>query len=293
MRRHLLLMILLSATVISAIGCAAKKKPEPALGPIAPNGFMKQWGATLDLSKDKDEADRLFLRDDLVFLYTKRNRVYTFSAKSGELLAMNQVATPASELRPPVLLGDRIVIPTLSTLEVYDRKGRKVESIELERASRSPAAVRENFLYFGQDYPRGGRLVKMDLSKKFGRTIWELMTMGGAISATPAVFEDGIYAASENGKVYAVAPDRAPLWTSLDGSVFTTEGAIIADVKADDFGVYVASTDSKLYCLDRLSGRIKWTYFGGVPLRTSAIATADRVYQMVPGRGLVAINKTE
>jgi outer membrane protein assembly factor BamB len=56
--------------------------------------------------------------------------------------------------------------------------------------------------------------------------------------------------------------------------------------------VYVACTDSKLYCIDRASGRLKWQYFAGTPLRTQPVVTADAVYQFVPGKGLVAIDKT-
>lgn len=288
--RQLLIPILLVASIWTAIGCAARKK-EPVLGPIPANGFMKQWGATLDLSREGDEADRLFLRSDLLFLYTRKNRVYTFNAASGELLARNQVASPSSELRPPVLLGEQIVIPTISTLEVYDRKGRKVESIDAGRAVRSPAAVQGTFLYIGEDYAGGGRLVKLDIARPYGRTIWELMTFG-AISAAPAVVEDGIYVASEDGRVYAVGLGRERLW-AIEGNVFQTEGPILADVKGDDFGIYVASTDSKLYCLDRNTGRIKWTYFAGVPLRNAPIVIGDRIYLLVPGRGMVAINKME
>src|SRR5262249_36739134 len=59
-----------------------------------------------------------------------------------------------------------------------------------------------------------------------------------------------------------------------------------------EFGVYVASTDSKLYCLDRASGKIKWQYFGGAPLRTAPVVIGETVYQAVPGVGVAAIDKT-
>ena len=44
---------------------------------------------------------------------------------------------------------------------------------------------------------------------------------------------------------------------------------------------------------DRQTGRIKWTYFAGRPLREPPVVLPDRVYQYVPGRGLVSIDKTE
>jgi outer membrane protein assembly factor BamB len=139
------------------------------------------------------------------------------------------------------------------------------------------------------DYPGGERLAKVDFTKAFGKTIWELLTFGG-ISAAPAVMEDAIYAGTEDARVFAVSPDRQPIW-STEGNIFRTEGPIVADLKSDDTGVYVACTDSKLYCIDRASGRLKWQYFAGTPLRTQPVVTADAVYQFVPGKGLVAIDK--
>jgi glucose dehydrogenase len=73
--------------------------------------------------------------------------------------------------------------------------------------------------------------------------------------------------------------------------VFQSDGAIHADLKIDETGLYVASEDGNLYCVDRGSGRIKWTFFGGIPLDVPPLVTPTTVYQFVPGTGLVAIDK--
>ncbi len=289
MRRQLLTLTLLAAATLAPPTGGCARRQQATLGPVPANGFVRHWGADFQLKRD--EADRLFLRDDFVFLYTRNNVVYTLSAAGGQLLAMNQVAAPRSDVRSPVLLGDKIVFPTLATMEVYDRSGRRIASVELDRPTRGPAVAQGNFLYMGVDHGRGGRLVKFDITRPFGKTLWELMTFA-AISAAPAVYEDVVYAASEDGRLYAVNAARDPVWP-IEGNTFVTAGRIVADVKVDDFGVYVASMDSKLYCLDRSTGRIKWTYYGAAPLREAPVALADRVYQYVPRRGLVAINKTE
>jgi hypothetical protein len=285
------LSLILLSLIVSSLhlaGCA-RRPPAPVMAPIPANAFQTGWRADLDLKRDS--ADRLFLRDGLVFLYTKNNRVNVISAAGGELLASNQVVSPRQELRPPVLLGDKIVYPTLLAFEVYDRRGREIETVPLERATRSPATPDENIVYVGLDYGTGGRLAKFDITRPYGRTLWELMTFG-SISAAPAVYENIIYAASEDGRVYAVDENRAPVWP-MEGNTFLTAGPVTADVKVDDYAVYIASTDSKLYALDRATGRIRWQYFGGRPLRTPPVVTQDRVYQYVPGRGLVSISKTE
>jgi outer membrane protein assembly factor BamB len=81
------------------------------------------------------------------------------------------------------------------------------------------------------------------------------------------------------------------VWALPDG-VFKTQGKFVSDIYADDFGVYAASTDTKLYCLDRVTGKIKWQYFAGVALKQAPVVTAVNVYQFVPGQGIVAIDKT-
>jgi len=118
---------------------------------------------------------------------------------------------------------------------------------------------------------------------------WELMARG-AVSAAPAVFQGVVYAGSEDGNVYAITDERLAIW-SLPGNVFATGGPIRADVKVDDTGVYVGSTDGKLYALDRVTGKIRWQYFAGVPLLTAPGLTGDTVYQFVSDRGVVAIDK--
>jgi outer membrane protein assembly factor BamB len=282
-----LLAVLTSLPILA--GCAERTRSSAAVA-VPANGFVKNWGA--DLGLKRDAAERIFVRDDLVFLYTESNRAYVLSTAGGQLLSANTITARGGEIRPPVLLGDKVVYPALATVEVYDRRGRLISSIPLDRPTRSPAAPGPgNVMYFGVDYHNGGRLLKYDITRTFGKVLWELMTFA-PISASPAVYEDAVYAASEDGRTYAVAANRDPIWP-IEGNTFMTAGRVVADLKVDDFGLYVASMDSKLYCLDRQTGRIKWTYFAGSPLREPPVVLPDRVYQYVPGRGIVSIDKTE
>jgi outer membrane protein assembly factor BamB len=45
--------------------------------------------------------------------------------------------------------------------------------------------------------------------------------------------------------------------------------------------------------LDRKSGRILWQYYGQTALKTPPRVTATLVYQWVPGKGVVAIDKMQ
>lgn len=290
-RHHCLHTLGWLATAILALvpimaGCKSKPQPQ-GLELIPANAFSRGW--QLDLEQEKDQIRQVHLAGDTLFAYTKNNRVYAVSASGGELLALMQPAPPGAVMRPPVALKDNWIIPTTSTFEIFNRNGRLSRSIDLQRATRGPATGFDHFLYVGLDYPGSGRLAKIDIDKAYARTIWELHTFG-AVSSAPAVLEDAVYVASEDGRVYAMNPERRPIW-AIEGGVFRAAGPIEADLKADENNVYVASADGHLYALDRLTGRIRWRYVAGAPLRSDPVVTDTAVYILVPNKGLVSIDK--
>jgi outer membrane protein assembly factor BamB len=282
-----LLSVLIGLLLIG--GCARYQEDQPRqLGEITSQGFVEQWRAPLTLD-DGDELQRGYLVGETLYIYSGNNRVFALDPRGGQLRHSNRIASATSAVRRPTVQGDYIIYPTRASLEVYSRAGRHLKSVPMGHSIRSPGTGAGNIVYVGLDYPIGGRLAKIDIARAYGHTVWELMTDGG-LSAAPVWYDDAIYVASEGGTVYAVNAVRAPIW-STPGNVFRTDGPVVADIKVDDTGVYVASTDTKLYCIDRLTGRIKWQYYAGRPLTTPPVLTSDRVYQFVRGQGLVALDK--
>jgi outer membrane protein assembly factor BamB len=279
--------ILLAA--LAGGGCAKKVEQEaaPTIGPIPPNSFVQHWHAPLNLSNDS--ITELHLRDSHVYAYTRNDVAYQLSRAGGDLHWVAPVKASGGVLRPPVEIKDRIVFPTATTMEIYKDNGRFERRFPLEYSTRGPATGLDNFVFVGLDYPKGGRIAAIDVARPYANIRWELLTRGG-VSSQPAIFQNIIYIGGEDGRVYAVTPDRRPHWP-LEHGVFVTDGRIVADVQVDETGVYVASTDSKLYCLDRGNGQRLWQYFGGKPITSSPHVTASTVYVNVPDRGLVALDK--
>jgi outer membrane protein assembly factor BamB len=279
----------LAAAVMTMAGCRKVAPPKPAeIGPVPANSFARAWMAPLDLRND--DLEQLHVRDHGIFAYTEGHASYTLSRQGGALTAASQVTSPATRLGPPVVLGDKIVYPTNTTLEIYDLVGKKIRTIELDFAMRSPAVGKGNTIYVGADFPGGARFIAIDIDKSYRRSPrWAFVT-GGGVSASPAMFNEQLFVGSENNRVYAVTLDRKPIWP-LEGFSFRTDGRILADLRADDFGVYIASTDTKLYCLDRDTGKIKWEYYSQHPLTDAPVVTSTTVYQAVPNLGLAAIDK--
>jgi outer membrane protein assembly factor BamB len=289
----LALCIVAVAAAAALVGCAKKvAKPEPIPEPTAVplNSFVRGWASTLELTTG-DKVKEVHAREDKVFVYTTAGQVVAMARDSGQLLWAQKIrATDRAGMHPPVVLKDKVVIPTSSTLEVYGPiDGKFLKSIKLPVATRSDAVGMGNLVYLGGDIGSSGRVVAQDLTKDYGNTVWELMIPKGGLESTPALFDNVLYIGGGDGNVYAVsAVNREPQW-SLKDSVFKTQAPIHADLAADADGVYVACTDSRLYCIGPKTGRLKWQFYASVALTQGPVVTKALVYLPIPGQGVAAI----
>jgi outer membrane protein assembly factor BamB len=287
----------LALAAAALVGCEKKVEvpdpiPEPTAVPL--NSFVRGWASGLDLPAG-DSVKQVHAREDKVFVYTGAGQIITIARESGQLLwAANIRATDRAGMHPPVVLKDKVVIPTSSTLEVYQpNDGVFVRSIKLPVATRSDAVGVGDHVFLGGDVAGAGRMVAVDVSREYGNTLWELLIPRGGLASTPAIYETALFIGGGDGNVYAVAQsNREPLWTLKD-SVFETQGPITGDLAADAGGVYVASSDSRLYCLARNTGRLKWQFYASDALHDGPVVTKALVYQAVPGQGIAAIPNGE
>jgi outer membrane protein assembly factor BamB len=287
-----LLLVSLSCTT-SPTESQAGSKGAPEVVEIPTGNFTAQWRAEIPLRQTQPRS--IHLNEDKVLLYTSDNKCIWVNRASGHIVSIVQAAKTTDTLYPPVTLADRVVFPSTSELSVFSRNGKLMHKIGLRYNESSGASGDGRRVYFGMDHPNGGRVVAMDTRPQPYEVSpeWELMTRG-QVSAAPAVYQELVFAGSRDGGVYAMrGENRANIWPGLEIGFFKTGGEILADLQADKDGVYVASMDSKVYCLDINTGRVKWTYYAGRPLRhdSSPIAAANFVYTYVPTAGIVAIEK--
>jgi hypothetical protein len=301
-----------ASAMLCCAGCQVASKP-PTIVEVPSGSFVQQWAAPIPELKN-DPVAKLYLRGNTVYAYAKSNQVYGFSAAGGKLIFSDVIVGPTSPLRPPTLLPDnKVVFPTADTLEEYDQSGRRLQSLPLSKPTHSAGVAVGYTFYVGLDSLTGGRLAALDLTPRVPTerqvneakrlqvsldseinrisTKWEVLTIA-AIEATPVFYQGVVYAGCLDGKVWAINEQGSGIWSLPNGShVFQADAAIKADLKADDQGLYVASEDGNLYCVDRGSGRLKWTYFGGAPLDVAPVLSPTTIYQYVPATGLVAIDK--
>ena len=103
--------------------------------------------------------------------------------------------------------------------------------------------------------------------------------------AMPLTTEEGIYAPSSDGKVYAIDYEGNALWQP-----FATDDAIWATPVADQEVLYVASLDHKLYAVDRANGNEVWSVdLGGALVGTPALNQAGVLFIGTFGSEMIAL----
>lgn len=297
MIKHLLIGSLTLAASILA-GCTQPKPaPEVINESLPAQSFRREWQADLNL-KD-DHVERIFLKEDVVIVYSARNMAYVLNRNSGRIRFSAQIPLSPVKPHPPVVLKEKIVFPTASTLEIYRRTdGRFERSYDTRHSLRTDAVgwPGGTKLFMGVDTVGAGRMVCVETMPGLYKPVnerWELMsTTARPIDSAPAVYLGVVYTSFADGQVYAVNADsRAPIWSTSTGQTFATFGPVQADLRADEYGVYVPSTDTKFYCLDRTQGKVKWQFFAGTSLRDTPEITSTMVYLPTRGRGILAIDK--
>jgi len=271
-------------------GCEKPVRYEPLDTLELPAGsFARLSNGLVDLHlADNDSITRIDVREKSIYVFTAGKQVTSLDRKAFKTNFITEIHTPGDRLLPPVELADKIVFPTSISLELFDYTGAFIRSVSLGSPLRSGATGTEERIYFGADDPQGGRVMAVDLSSEYSIYRWQLLTPGGAITSAPVLYRNILYVGTENGDVYAVNENRSAVW-AIEGGIFKTAGAIIADLKANENGLFVASKDEKLYCIHLASGKLKWEFFAGAPLEIAPVPVKDMVYQAIPNVGLAAI----
>src|SRR3954469_18418601 len=106
---------------------------------LAPVGSLaKQWSFALNLDKNNDAIRGVYLREDTLFVYTQRNMVAALNAASGKVIYATFVTPDEVPLKPPIIVKDQHAFPAGSTIEMYTKGGKKVESVDCTHSIRSP-----------------------------------------------------------------------------------------------------------------------------------------------------------
>ncbi len=280
--------LILTLTVAALAGCRSKEVFTTETKMVPPGSFIRVWTGDPDFKKITAST----ISGDFIFLRGQENLVAGYDM-SGSLKFRSHIGNGYDVVGEPMVQGERIIYPVSSGLEIYNFEGTPVKRIPFNQPIRSAGVVSGQTVYIGTDSLQGGRLAALALDGDYLHSRWTRL-MGGVVHTKPALFENILYTATESGDVIALTTDPVLFWPrspELKDQIFHTDGNIHAAIKADEAGVYVPSTDTKLYCLDHVTGKIKWEYIAGRSVKNSPQVSADTVYIYIEDRGLVALNK--
>jgi len=268
------------AGMLIGLTCAATLADEDFIPvqPLQDAGLVKYWQLQLPLEKNQVLRDA-YLVDDQLYLGTDDGYVYAVHADTGAIRWLAPITRSGYHVRRPCHTDDRTVFVTPTDIQVYDRQtGEGLSRTDL-RFPPGTAAVSDGRRLFvgGIDH----RLYALNTETVY--LVWRAVT-DASISASPAIYGDYVFAATDSGVVYACKRDnKAFHWQT---SVY---GPISADLVAKESGVYVASRDQSLYLLDFDFGQPRWRARFSGPLYEPPVVTPELAYQYCPNDGLVAV----
>ncbi len=142
-------------------------------------------------------------------------------------------------------------------------KGRP---LDVEGGVVSSPALSKNFLYVGS---LDRRVYAVNLDGFYRQ--WRFRA-GDSISSSPAVGGDGtIYIGSDDGNLYALAPDGKEKWRFK-----TNDRVVSSPAIGPDGTIYIGSLDGRLYAV-KPDGQEKWRFHTEGPIYSSPAVAADGV----------------
>ncbi|NIA07386.1 MAG: PQQ-binding-like beta-propeller repeat protein [Actinobacteria bacterium] len=228
-----------------------------------------------------EKVEKVWLEPKSIYCLTSLNKLYRLDRDKGIVTWIRQPAEPPRVVRRPAEAADKTLVIAHDVVKVYElESGNLVQELALDFSANSDPAFDGERLFVADSVDR---VIAIELAT--GIKIWNCRA-DKAISAQPMYLERALVAVSESGEVMAYDTEFGQ---SLWYEHFRTRGPLLSSPVLTDNAIYVAGTDSILYCL-RNSGDIRWKYFAGTSLQTPPRLADGRVFQQVPGKGLVVLN---
>ncbi len=262
---------------------------------LAEGSLRYYWQCKVDL--EDDEAVRQIWRlDENLYALTSANRLIALDASQGTYKwsypvgnRVQKVFAPchADNVSVPKTTGiaelttpdpknrlepfNAVIINTVGYALLINRTtGELVRKLDFEFVANTPGSSDGIHFYVASVK---GWYYAIRISE--GLCQWT-MAAGDVITATPKVFNNRIYVASQDGKFYAVSPSKEKdrhEWTQL------TDAALSADFSIDERGCFVPSQDYRLYAYDNLTGAELWKFVTEGPLRQPVQVGRQTVFQ--------------
>lgn len=171
----------------------------------------------------------------------------------------SQVCTQEGTVEVPLVNGDQPAIWSRRTATVYTRiEANGLDDDELELTCLPRLWPSHGYDHYNHRATESSRITPENAASL--ELMWDFEA-GGAVTATPTVTRDTVYAGAWDGVVYAIDRETGEQRWSFDTGATTAPAApgVQSSVTVlPDGRVLVGDAAAKLYCLDGADGRLLW-----------------------------------
>jgi outer membrane protein assembly factor BamB/fibronectin type 3 domain-containing protein len=139
-----------------------------------------------------------------------------------------------------------------------------------------PSLLGDNILYV---IGTGDAVYRLDSS---GKDLYSLQVGGEVKSSSSIAYDTTVYIASSDNNLYAFSKFGVSLWSVLPlGGLMTSTPAVDSITN----WIYIGVSNKNFFAVERLTGKVAWSFFVDAPILGSAAITLDRklVFATVKG----------
>jgi outer membrane protein assembly factor BamB len=280
--------LVLSALVITAVGCASQPTAEPRQSQTLPIeapaaskvGYVGNWYQDLQLPDHQRVASAVRAGDLIMVREEPEPMISAVSVRDGRIRWRKQLAGADTVFQDPARSGDRVYLASETQVYVIQAdNGERIKVNNLKHLAMTSPIVVDDRLVIGS---ANGMVFARDMQRPIRPWTFQ---MPGRFDVKPLHTGNHIVLADSQGNyAFINALDGTARWRGR------TFGPIKAAPLADEEKVYIASTDRTLYALDQNSGGDVWTYRAEGELTQNPTLIGKTLYLPVAQHGMLALN---
>ena len=246
---------------------------------LSAGGLRIVWQSKLPI-KANESLERLTILGDRIYALSDLSYMVSLDRSNGRIIFSRPVTEPDFAMLGLGRYEDRLFsVIGGKIVELDSESGMALESKRMRLGIICPLARNSTYFYVGCSDRRLHTLRAEDKVQIF-KAAAENESMITSIYADDSFVVFG----TDSGVCISITPDRPKrLWQ------FDAADGIVGPIVRSGEGLFFASRDTNVYRIDTVTGRLVWRYQTEAILDSSPRVTGDTVYQMIRGKGLVAL----